>query len=417
MSSRRIQPNKTRTIWMFSTRLHVVMYSVLLVATPFLMVRNYLQVAIGEITDFTFPLLGSDIPTVPAVALALIALLLVLFRAHLSRLRILAGIIVLLMIGLAQRITDFYAGFAFYDLQQNWHYVAYGIFAFIVHRDLAPRRVPLARIVLIVYVCALLYSSFDEAFQRFMSTRVFDISDIAKDVCGSLMGLVLIVLGGAESRDLLAKNRPIRQRTVGGYARNPLALLILLAVLTYVFLFTSSLLTEFEYWNLSVMITIGGFLVFFLLIHVSQFRWGQWGLVAVVVGALVVQTGFFIKHRGDHIVHHRPGLTVYKGIPIVFFDLMILPNGIPRLVDRKETFNLLDRRSLMRQRADIVVVGAGADGRGGRGFPTKAPSQFVYNRFTERGTQVILLRNAEALGVYNRLRDEHKNVLLVLHNR
>ncbi|MCK4548492.1 MAG: Mth938-like domain-containing protein [Candidatus Eisenbacteria sp.] len=416
MPARRAQKPSSSPGWSSSTRLQLVAYSALLVATPFLLVRQYLQNAIGQITHFAFHLCGKEIPTVPAVALLLFTVLLIRFRSHLTKPRILAGVVALAAVALAQQITDFYAGFAFYDLQQNWHYIAYAVFAFMMYRDLAPRRVALAGILLTVYFWAMLLSSFDEAFQRHMSARVFDVSDIAKDVCGSLTGLVLIFAGVVESRGLPATHRQLRHRQPGAYFRNPVAVLVLLTALTFLFLFFSSLLTEFAYWKLSVLLTIGAFLVFSLLFHASRFKWGKYSLLGIAVAAVLVQSCFFIKYRNDGIVHNRPGLTVYKGIPVVFFDLMIFPNGMFRLVDRKTHFNFLDRRSLLKQRADIVVVGAGSSGQGGRGFPSEAPSQFVYNRFTQRGTQVIILRNSEACRVYNRLKQEGKSVLLVLHN-
>lgn len=401
---------------MYSSRLHVVMYSLLLLATPFLLVRNYLQNAIGAITHFTFNLWGKDIPTVPAIALIFVILFLVYFRSYLTKLRILAGTIVLVMIALAQQISDMYAGFDFYDLQQNWHYFAYAIFAFMIYRDLVPRRIPMAKIMLIIYGCALLFSSFDEIFQRHMSLRVFDISDIAKDVCGALLGMILIFLGGNEAKKLLSKWKQIHHRKLKDYFQNPLSILILLTVFTFIFLSVSSLLTEFKYWALAAFITIIGSLIVFLLFHFSQYNWGKYGLLTVFAIVLIGQSFFFMKYRKDNIIYNRPGLTVYKGIPILFFDVMIYPDGRFRLVDKKESFNLVDRRFFMEQEVDIIVIGSGIDGRGGQGFPKYAPYQFVYNRFIGRGTQVIILKSPEASKLYNRLKQEQKNVLFILHN-
>ena len=158
MARKRRHKTKIGSAWIYSSRLHVIMYSLLLVATPFLLVRNFLQDAIGDITQFSMTLLGQRVPVIPAIAFILAIILLILFRAYLTKLRILAGIIVLLIIALSQQITDLYASFRFYDLQQNWHYFGYAIFAFMVYRDLAPRNIPLARIILLTYCCALLFS-------------------------------------------------------------------------------------------------------------------------------------------------------------------------------------------------------------------------------------------------------------------
>lgn len=416
MPAKRKRKSKARSDGIHSTRLHLVMYSVLLVATPFIMVTNFLQDAIGQITKFTCPVGGMDVPTVPAVAFIIVLVLVIAFRAHLTRLRILAIVIGVLMIALAQQITDHYAGHKFYDLQQNWHYFAYTIFAFMMYRDLIPRRVPLTKIMLLTYLFAMLYSSFDETFQRFMSSRTFDLSDVAKDVWGTLIGMVLILFGGKKSREFLKNWTRLRYPRLRDYTEHPFILLILLTVLTFVFLCYSSLLSGFDYWSTVVLLTICSFPVIFLLFHISQYKWGKYGLLAVFVLALITQSYFYLKHRQDYIVHNEYGLTIYKGIPIVFFDVLIFPNGMFRLVDKKHDFNYRDRTFLMMQRADIIVVGSGAYGKGGNGFTRKVPHQFIYNPFIQRGTQVIILKNGEACETFNRLKREGKKVLFVLHN-
>ena len=92
---------------------------------------------------------GREIPILPGVALILLVLFLICFRSHITKLRILAGVIVLLMITISQQVTDYYFDHNFYDLQQNWHYIAYAIFAFMMYRDLAPRGFSLTRIMLL----------------------------------------------------------------------------------------------------------------------------------------------------------------------------------------------------------------------------------------------------------------------------
>lgn len=416
MPAKRIRKSGVHSGGVRSSRLHLAMYSVLLVATPFILVTNFLQDAIGEITRFSFRLGNLEIPTVPTVAVVLAIVLLIRYRSYLTRLRILAIVIALLMNVLAQRITDYYAAHRFYDLQQNWHYVAYAIFAFMMYRDLAPRRIPLAKIMLLTYFFAMLLSAFDEGFQRFMSARIFDVSDVAKDVWGSLIGMVLILLAGSKSRELLSNWKRIRHRRLRDYVEHPFTLLILLTVLTLILLSFSSLLTLFPYWTTVLLFTASTFVVFFLVVHISQYRWGRLSLIAILCVGVILQSYFFLKHRKDYIVHNEYGLTVYKGIPIVFFDVMIFPNGMFRLVDKKHDFNYRDRTFFMMQKADIVIIGSGAYGKGGNGFTKKVPHQFIYNPFTQRGTQVIILKNSEACKTFNRLKRERKNVLFVLHN-
>ncbi|OQX92231.1 MAG: hypothetical protein B6D58_03965 [candidate division Zixibacteria bacterium 4484_95] len=416
MPSRYSYKSTTYSSWIYSSRLHVVMYSMLLIATPFVMLQNFLQEAIGKISSSTIGLFNMQIPIVPLIMLILLVLLIIFLRSYLTKLHILAGIIALIMIAFAQQITDYYFGHRFYDLQQNWHYIAYAIFAFMMYRDLTPRRISPTQIMLLTYFLAMLFSSFDEAFQMHMSNRTFDISDIAKDTWGALTGIVLLYIGGNRPATLLASIKKIRNPKLSGYFKQPFSILILLTVLTIFLLLFSSLLTDLSYWKFIVLFTIGGFVIFFLLFHLSLYKWGKYSILTIIVVGLLVQSYFFFKYRSDDIVHNQYGLTVYKGIPIFFFDVMIFPDGTFRLVDKKHYFNYRDRMFLMKQKTDIIIIGSGAYGKGGYGFPEKTTNQFVYNPYIQRGTQIIILKSPEACRLFNRLKQERKNVLFILHN-
>ena len=82
------------------------MYSMLLVASPFLMLRNFLQPNIARLSRFSFGLAGTEIPIILMVAAVLLPAALILFGAYLTRLRILAGVIVVLMNATPPQITD-----------------------------------------------------------------------------------------------------------------------------------------------------------------------------------------------------------------------------------------------------------------------------------------------------------------------
>jgi VanZ family protein len=416
MSPKRPRKPQVRTAWIHSSRLHVVLYSMLLIATPFILLQNFLVETIGAVSSSKFELFGRQIPIVPTAALVLAAVLLIRFRALLTRVRVLAALIALLLITLAQQITDYYFGHNFYDLQQNWHYIAYGIFAFMMYRDLAPRGVSLARIMLITYGAALLFSAFDEAFQMRMSNRVFDLSDTAKDVWGTFIGMVLVYLGGKHSGALLADWRHVRHPRLRDYANHPFSLLILMTAFGFLFICFSSLLSDFEYWKHVVLFTAASSLVFFLILHVSQYKWVKYSLLMILTVVVIGQCCFFVKYRSDHIIYNRFGLTVYRGIPIPFFDVLIFPDGTFRPVDKKHYFNSRDQAFFLKHRPDVLLIGSGVRGEGGNGFHLDAVSQFVFNRYTERATQVIILKTPEACRVFNRLKREGKNVLFVLHN-
>lgn len=400
----------------YSSRLHAIMYSMLLVATPFLLLQNFLVEKISELSASSFQLGNTDIPLLPLLAAILAIALIIVYRSYLTRLRILAIVIVILMIALAQQITDYYFDHNFYDLQQNWHYLAYAIFAYMVYRDLAPRKMPLPKIMIITYLAALGFSTIDEIIQMHISSRVFDIGDIAKDLWGSLLGIVFLYLNIAEPRALASQWKRIRFAKVKDYLSNPSGLLVLMFVLAFLFLCFSSLLTEYEYWGYVVLFTIVGFTIFFALFHFSQKRTIKYIILGAFLAALIFQTYFFARHRSDYITHYRYGLTVYRGIPIPFFDIIIFPDGTFRPVDKKHFFNFRDKDFFLKRRPDIILIASGFEGKGGRGFPVNAPVQFIYNRYIERGTQVIILQNPQACQLFNRLKKEGKNVLFILHS-
>jgi hypothetical protein len=270
--------------------------------------------------------------------------------------------------------------------------------------------------MLITYLVALSLSAFDEVFQMHMSSRVFDVSDIAKDLWGSLMGIVFLYLIVTESHTLSRQWKRIRHRWLPDYWKHPPSLLILMFVFALLLLCYSSLLSEYEYCGYVVLLTVVSFTAFLLLFHLSQYRILKYALIVTCACIVLLQTYFFVKHRSHNVVYNRHGLTVYKGIPILFFDAMIFPDGTFRLVDKKHYFNFRDQNFFMKQQTDIVVVSSGSRGEGGQGFPVKAPVQFIFNPFTQRGTQVIILENSQACELFNRLKDEGKNVLFILHN-
>ena len=407
---------KTQLHGIHSTRLHVIMYSMLLVATPFVLLQNFLVEKISQISGSSFALGHTEIPILPLLAIVLVIALLVTLRSYLTLTRGLAVVIVVLMNALSQQITDYYFDHHFYDLQQNWHYFAYAIFAYMVYRDLAPRRVTPAKIMLITYLLALCLSAFDEAFQMHMSSRVFDVSDIAKDLWGSLMGIIFLYLIVTDSGTLARQWKKVRHRRVPDYLKHPPSLLVLMFIFAFLLLCYGSLLSEYEYLGYVVLLTGLSFAAVLFLLHLSQNRIIKFALISIFVYAVLLQTYFFVKYRSGNIVYHRHGLTVYQGIPILFFDAMVFPDGTFRLVDKKHFFNFRDQKFFMKQRADILVISSGSRGEGGQGFPVKAPVQFIYNYYTQRGMQVIILENSQACELFNRLKREGKNVLFILHH-
>ncbi len=401
---------------LYSPRLHVVLYSFLLVATPFILLRRFLVETIGHISGYAIEWGGRAVPVVPVAAGVVLLAVLVVVRRHITPLRVAGGVLALGLIALGQQVTDLYFGHNFYDLQQNWHYIAYGLFAFMLYRDLAPRGWTTAAMMLGTYFSALAFSTFDEAFQGLLSSRVFDISDIGKDAWGTLIGIAALYLWTTPANALPGQWRRIRHTHLRDYFRTPASVLALLFLLGFIFLGVGSLLTDSRYAGAAVLITLGLFAAAFLMLHVSQFRAGQVALVtvAVLVGGGLGWSAW--TQRGSLMAWHGAGRLLYAGIPLPYFDVLVYPDGRFRFVDKKEYFNERDQRFFLRHAPDILLIGSGPDGCGGRGFPDHGPHQFVWNRFTQRGTQVIILPSAAACERYNALRSAGKHVLFVLHS-
>ncbi len=408
--------NASSTPWIHSTRLHVVLYSFLLVFTPFILLQNYLVDIVASISTSRMNLGGWSLPIMPTVAAVVVLALAIWWRKRITRNMLLAAAIILLMITLSHQMSDYYFGQNFYDLLQNWHYIAYALFGPMLYRDLDPRGVRFSRFLWIAFFCALGFSTFDEFFQRYMSSRVFDLSDTAKDVWGCLMGLVAVALCGRHAHelrlDIKSLGRMPRLRTLG----HPLVALVLMACFTLIFLSCASLMSDAEYAPLVALFSIG-FSALTLGVYLLLLRKpGRIALGALAVIAICALGYSAIHHRGQEIVSHRNGLTVYRGMPLPFFDALIFPDGHFRLVDRKHSFTTRDQKRLLRQESDIIVVGTGRKGLGGRGFPEPSMVQFLHNPYSGGVTQVIIQRTADACLTFNRLKKEGKRVAFVIHN-
>lgn len=399
----------------FSPRIQLILYSSLLVATPFILLRNYLQDAIGRLSHASFTLAGHDIPWIPAtLLLAIIAIFFFTFSRIRRRHFEAAGIIILMTV-LAQTVADIYYDHDFYELQQNWHYIAYGIFAWFMLRDQKWRHVPQQTIILRTFLLAIAYSAFDETFQFFISSRVFDVGDIAKDTWGSLMGIALINIGFQTEREPFLRTLSFRSHRLKQYVDNPFLLFVHLVLFGIIFLTVSSLLTEHSYIAPAFLIPIMLFLALFALLHLTAFPMFRKPIYLAVAAAIIVQAVFFFRARDEEISVCQPYYVVYRGIPMPLFDVIIFPDGGARFVDKKPGFTIRDKRYLMKTEADIILIGTGFRGQGGLGFPSSTTSQFIFNGFTRRATQVIRMPTPEACRHFNSLKRAGKSVVFVVH--
>ncbi|MCF7912049.1 MAG: VanZ family protein [Candidatus Cloacimonetes bacterium] len=395
-------------------RVNLLLYQFLLVATPFLLVRNYLQQAIGRLSQWSLSLSGLRIPYV-MLALILFFVIIAIYNWRRIKLRaflIFAGVITLM--GIGQSFTDYYFNHDFYELQHNWHYFAYGIFAWVSWLYHKEKGNSIIRYLWTTVLMGQLISVFDETAQIFISGRVFDICDIGKDLWGVLVGMIVIV--AAESEKLSEyKFRLIHKKPEDNF-KNPYSILLILLIYSFFFLSISSILTETRYIVNGLYWTWGIFLIVITSVYLLQFKISRWLVISIIAG-LIITAGITIKKNDQNvIIQKRPGLLEWRGIPLPYFDLMIKRNGTVQLVDKKIYFNKKDKiNRIYGMTDDILLIGSGSIGQGGKGF-YDGNTHFVYNPVTRKPLQILVYPNRQACRIYNQLSSDGKDILFIIHN-
>ena len=404
----------TRLRILFQPKTHFFLYALLLVATPFLLLQNYLQSFIGQMSAKSFEIFNFDFPFIVAIVLIFLVILIIVLRKKFTLTRIISWAIILILFWIGQKSTDYYFNHDFYELQYNWHYFAYGIFAFLSYQRLKVKAFTAQKIILVTFISAICISTFDEAIQMPLSNRIFDLGDIAKDLWGTIIGLVFIFFI-LENGKILKYGWKIRQRKIKDYLQNPLSLIILEFIFAYIFMVITSILTDSKYFFVAIFIPILIFLIFFCILHLSQIKIYRYIFISIFAVLICIQTIFIFKYKNQSIVYYNDGLTIYKGIPLYYFDVLIYPNEMFRLVDKKESFNKRDLQTILDFTENILIIGSGENNSGGKGFPIETESQFIYNRNTDKGLQIITLKNNEACKKFNQLCKENKRPALILH--
>lgn len=399
----------------FSPLINMILYVSLLIVTPFLMLQNYLQSFIGKLSLYMLNIGSIEIPYVVILAVVIVTVLLIKNYKLLTRIRIAALLVVILLIVIGQSLSDFYFAHKFYELQHNWHYFAYAIYTYIAYKYFRSKNKTDAQIILLTFLTAVSVSTFDEFIQIHISNRIFDIGDIGKDTWGTMIGMVFIffVINQAE---MIKKKWKVREAKLRDYLKNPVAMLLLEITFTFILLAVSSQLTDIQYLGYSILISVCLFMAIFLIFHFLQKKLFKKIFIGLLLIYILVQGFFFVKYRNEGIVYNSYGITVYKGIPLLFLDVMIFENGTFRFVDKKHNFNYRDKNTIYRYATDILIIGSGTDGLGGGGFPEKTASQFVFNTKKLKPLQVIILKTPAACRKYNQLKKEGKNVIFIIHN-
>ncbi len=399
----------------FSKLWQMVLYIALLVLTPFLMLQNYLQRAIGDLSRSGFNVGEYFIPNVLVIAVILLLTLLISVRKKMDLWRWGVLGVIIILFGIGQKLSDYYFNHAFYELQFNWHYFAYGIFAFIAFRLFRERGATDVQVIKWTFIMALCASIFDEFAQVFISSRIFDISDIGKDGWGAIIGLTFVFFM-IEHGEIAKNGWKFRQEKLKDYSSSPLSMLLLQAVFVFFLLLNSSLFTDKIYWMRIIGLTILGFVLFFIVFHFSRIKFFKRLFLGLLIALIIGQSVFFFFNKDKGITHISNGLTIYKGFVIPFYDVMIFPNGTFRPVDKKSSFNARDLNTIFEMKPDILILGAGANGKGARGVIENFKEwDFVYNEHSLTGIQVFRLKNDRAVALFNRLTKEGKNVLFIIH--
>jgi VanZ family protein len=389
------------------------LYTLLLIVTPFLMLMNYLQTAVGMGARSALKIGDLSIPYLVILLAVAIILFLVFSVRKMNKIRIITLVIVIGLYILGQKTSDYYFGHKFYDLQYNWHFIAYGIFSYLAFRRFSTKKRPLYRIPQLTLLSSMLISGFDEFIQVFISGRVFDLSDIAKDTWGNMMGTFFIFFYMEKGKGF--DNFNFRQKKFRNYFTNPFSLLCVEFIFSYVLLYISSNLTDTGYLLNTLIISVCITLLIIYLIHLGNNKNIKWILRGLGI-VLLIYLGVAMFAVKQNVRYHSKGFVSYNSIPVIYFDCMIFPDGMIRLVDKKENFIIRDIQKLEDLNPDILLIATGYDGKGGKGWNDQEVTEMRYNINKHKVYQIIKMKTKEACAEYNRLVLDNKKVLFIIYN-
>ena len=396
--------------------IQLLAYVLLLIATPFVLLKNYMQAAIGRLSEFSFHISNIEIPYVLIVFTIVITIFLIIYRKYLNKIRLISIVGILILIYIGQNSTDFYFNHKFYELQHNWHYLAYGIFSFFSIRWLRSKNITPARTILLTLLFAMAISTGDEAIQIPLSSRIFDISDIGKDLWGTIIGMIFIFFVIEEGK-IFRGNYKINAQRFRDYFNSPFAMFINIAIFSEIFLFIGSIYSDTNYALTGISISLFIFMLVFFIIYLIQFKISRIIVVSILGILIVLLLYSYISNKDKYISHYQSGLVVYKGIPIPLFDIMIFDNGMFRPVDKKTSFNSRDKKTIFNYAGDILIIGNADKNKNIRGFANDEETQFIYNNITGKAVQVIILDIRQANKKFNELKSKAYNVSYIIHQK
>ena len=92
----------------YSPETNLILYTLLLIATPFLIVQNYLQQMIGMTSQLSFTLLGIEMPYIVAIAIIFIITLAVVLwqKIKISHIYVWLFVIFMMILGRSEEHTS-----------------------------------------------------------------------------------------------------------------------------------------------------------------------------------------------------------------------------------------------------------------------------------------------------------------------
>ncbi|MDD4150433.1 MAG: VanZ family protein, partial [Bacteroidales bacterium] len=300
--------------------------------TPFLMLQNYLQDAIGKLSGFSFPIGNHDFPFILLLAVLLAIPGIFYLIKNYSHKRLLGIALVTILLIIAYNTSDYYFNHHFYDLQHNWHYIAYGLFSWLAWRHFSSKGLSAGKIILRTFLMAFSMSLFDELTQVFISDRVFDLSDVAKDLWGCITGLAFINFVVYEFE--FTNFKKFWPQDKKHFSEFPAWILSLEFIFTIIFLNVSSILSDAIYVREAVIFTLLIFAIIFFIFKLLSNKIARKiviGITSLIIASIILTLTF----SEAEVKLENKNLFYYKNIPIVYFDLMIYPNGMIRPVDKK----------------------------------------------------------------------------------
>lgn len=336
------------------------------------------------------------------------------FRSKITHARIAASIICLFLLTAIFATNDYYLGKPFLVPRSYWHAFAYFFLAILISRVLNSRKINVSMAIPLIYFLSLAVATLSEIFSVLVTSySVFDLNDISQSGFAALVGVIFIhfVILNGKTFSPLRENIKLHHEKVQDYFKHPISFIVLMLIFNFIFMIFSSLLTAIIYVQTALAATIIACffsLLFYILLSRKKIR----RIFSIIISMLfVLQIVSYVVYHQDNITYNRWGLTIYKGIPIPFFDVMIFPNGNFRLVNKKHVFNAFDTEAILNQRPDIVIFGTGSEGLGGKGKGIECLRN-------HKNIRLIMLKTPDAVRIFNKIKAEQKDkrIVFILHN-